>query len=336
MMRTLFFVVMIAALGWSGYWFAGSQGKEAALTAWLDDRRSQGWVADTADLTVSGFPNRFDTTITELHLADPRSNWAWSAPWFQIFALSYQPNHIIAVWPPEQTVASPSERITVNSSDMRGSVRFAPSTSLALDQAIVELQALALDSSLGWTAALDSGQLAIRRTPPGAAPEDHAYDVSLTARSLRLPEPTRAVLDPAGLLPEAIARADVRLTPVFEAPWDRIAVETGPPDLLILNVGNISYEWGEMSMTVTGRLDADAAGLAEGDLNIIARNWREMLDMSVRAGWVPEDLHGSLETGLALLARATGQTDRLDITLTFDKGLARIGPIPVGRAPRLN
>lgn len=335
MMRSLFFALIIASLAWGGYWLVGSRAKQAALEGWLADRRAQGWVADTDALTVQGFPNRFDTTIKNLNLADPRSDWAWSAPWFQIFALSYQPNHIIAVWPPEQTIASAAERITITNADMRGSVRFTPSTNLALDQAIIQLDTVSLSSTLDWTAALAEGQLAIRRAEPGAAPE-HGYDVSLKARDLRMPEPLRNLLDPTGLLPEAVDQADIRLTPVFDAAWDRIAIETGPPALKILNVGNVSFSWGDMSMTVTGRLDAEEDGVAKGSLNVIARNWRDMLDVSVRAGWVPADLRGSLETGLGLLARATGQTDRLDVTLSFRKGLAFLGPIPVGRAPRLN
>lgn len=335
MMRTLLIAVVIGALAWAGYWVVGSRAKQAALQGWLDDRRAAGWVADSADLSVQGFPNRFDTTVRDLNLADPRSGWAWAAPWFQIFALSYQPNHIIAVWPPEQSVANPGQRITITNQDMRGSVRFTPSTNLALDQAIIQLDTLALRSSQSWTAALGEGQLAIRRAEPGAAP-DHAYDVNLKARSLQLPEGLRETLDPAGLLPQSIQRADIRLTPVFDAPWDRIAVETGPPALQILNVGNVSFQWGDMSMTIVGRLDADAQGLAQGDLNIIARNWREMLDISVRAGWLPVELRGSLETGLALLARATGQTNRLDVTLMFKDGQTRLGPLPIGKAPRLN
>ncbi|MEM9780522.1 MAG: DUF2125 domain-containing protein, partial [Pseudomonadota bacterium] len=255
MMRSLFFLVILAALGWSAYWWVGSRAKDEAINAWLADRRAAGWVADTSDIVVQGFPNRFDTTFKDLNIADPDSGWAWSAPWFQVFALSYQPNHIIAVWPPEQSIASPLERITLTSTDMRGSIRFAPSTALDLTEARIQLEDVALASTLKWSARLADGQLAIRRAPDTAA-WDNAYDVSLRAEGLTLPGPIREVLDPAGLLPNTMETADIRLTPVFDAPWNRLTIEDAPPNLQILNVGNVSFTWGRMSMTVTGRLDA--------------------------------------------------------------------------------
>ncbi|MEM8787383.1 MAG: DUF2125 domain-containing protein, partial [Pseudomonadota bacterium] len=332
-MRTLFVVVLVAALGWSGYWWAGSRAKEAALSGWLAEQRAAGWVAD-ADLTVRGFPNRFDTMVTDLHLADPRSGWSWTAPAFQILALSYRPNHIIAVWPPRQTVSSPAERITVEAERMRGSVRFAPNTGLALRQALVELKSVSLVSNAGWRAGISEGQVAIRRAPAGAAP-DYGYDVSLTAQTLRLPEPLRARLDPAGVLPASVNGATIRLTPVFDAEWDRRSVEAGLPQLTTLNVGNVSFAWGDMELTVMGRLDADTRGRAEGTLNVTARNWREMLQLGVRAGWLTQDIVGSVEAGLGILARLTGETERLDMTVTFGNGLTRIGPVPIGPAPQL-
>lgn len=334
-MRTLFFIVLFAAFGWSAYWFAGATAQRMALDGWLDQRRADGWVADARDLAVTGYPNRFDTIITGLDLADPRSGWAWSAPEFQILALSYQPNHIIAVWPGTQTIASPGTRTEIRADIMRGSVRFAANTGLALEQAIVELKTIGLGNSRGWDAALGSGQLSVRRADKSTAP-GYAYDVNMTARDMILPGPVQRRLDPTGVLPDTIPRAEIRVTPVFDAPWDRAAIETGAPDLDILNVGNISFEWGAMELTVTGRLDADATGTADGHLNIIARNWREMLDIAVRAGWLPERAASTTRTALGLLAQSTGQTNRLDVTLEFRRGRIWIGPLPIGRAPRLN
>ena len=76
MMRSLFFLVSLAALGWSAYWWGGSRAKDEAINAWLADRRAAGWVADTSDIVVQGFPNRFDTTFKDLNIADPDSGWA--------------------------------------------------------------------------------------------------------------------------------------------------------------------------------------------------------------------------------------------------------------------
>ena len=333
-MRKLFFLILFAGLAYSGYWWVGATAKETAIDAWLAERRGAGWAADRSDLILTGFPNRFDTILRDLVLADPVTGWSWSAPEFQILALSYKPNHIIAVWPQSQTIASPRERITLNTERMRGSVRFAVNTQLALEQAIIELTDLRADSTDGWNATLGEGQIAIRKAPPGGAP-DFGYDVSLTTDHLTLPEPIRDELDPAGLFPASIARAEARLTPVFDAEWDRKAVEGPPPNLTALNIGRLGFTWGGMDLLVRGTLEADAAGHASGDLNITAKNWEDMLDVSVNAGWVPRDMSRSLRRGLGIVAQLTGDTNQLDATLTFADGSVWLGPIPVGDAPRM-
>jgi hypothetical protein len=98
--------------------------QNAGAKAWFADRSAQGWVADYDTIETRGFPSRFDTTINTLELADPRTGWAWSAPFFQVFALSYKPNHIIAVWPNEQTIATPLARANITAEDMRASAVF--------------------------------------------------------------------------------------------------------------------------------------------------------------------------------------------------------------------
>lgn len=333
-MRTLFFIVMAAALGWSGYWWVGSTAQKAALSGWLAQQEAQGWVAQAATVTVTGYPNRFDAILDQLDLADPYSGWAWSAPQFQILALSYQPNHIIAVWPERQTVSTPLETLDVVSDRLRGSVRFAPDTGLALQEAILEIEGMAIASTAEWTAGMTGGQLSIRRSGPGISP-DFGYEVDFRAEDVKLPEPVKAALDPTGLLPDRLTPILLRMTPVYDAPWDRAAVEGATPELTAVNIQNLSVTWGRLDLRVRGTLTVDRQGLAEGDLNVVARNWQDMLSLGVRAGWIGADFARNVERGLTLVAQVTGQTDTLDVPLTFRDGQARLGPIPIGRAPAL-
>ncbi len=334
-MRTLLILVILGALGWSGYWWAGATAQRTAIGMWLEDRRAAGWVADSSSVTVRGYPNRFDTIVQNLSLADPVSAWSWDAPEFQILALSYQPNHIIAVWPGTQVLSSPGQRIDLTAQRMRGSVTFFPSTALALKQTIIELDAVALASTRGWTAGLSSGQLAFRRSAPDTAP-DFGYDFSLTGRSLTLPEPLKRAIDPSDLLPPTLATADVRLTPVFDAEWNLAAVEGRKPRLITLNIDNVKLAWGNVELGLQGRVDRDDRGYAEGSVNVIARNWQDMLKLAVESGMVSENLAGTLGSALGFLAQGTGETDLLDITLTMERGFTRVGPIPIGPAPRMD
>jgi Uncharacterized protein conserved in bacteria (DUF2125). len=59
-----------------------------------------------------------------------------------------------------------------------------------------------------------------------------------------------------------------------------------------------------------------------------------MLRAAVRAGAIGADLADALEFGLGLLAGFSGG-DVLEAPITFSGGRARIGPVPIGPAPRI-
>ncbi len=333
-MRSLFFLTILLALGWGGYWFVGSTAKKTGLESWFVQQQSAGWVAEYEDLTVTGFPNRFDSMFTALDLVDPATGWAWSAPRFQILALSYQPNKVIAIFPPEQAVATPEEKMNVISERLAASVHLEASTDLGLSEAILEIRGLGITSSAGWASAISEGQLSVRRSPPDTAP-DFGYEVALDAADFRLPDPLKRAIDPAGLLPATVTPIFLRMTPVYDAPWDRHAVEGATPALTALNIQNLSVTWGELQMRMKGQLEIDRLGRPEGELNLVARNWPDMLDIAVAGGFISADLSNTLERGLSLVAQVTGETSTLDLPLRFEGGLAKLGPIPIGRAPVL-
>ena len=188
MTRIILIFCTLAVTAWSGWWWIGSTAQQTALTAWVDDRQKAGWVADYQDLSVKGFPNRFDTKVTDLNLADPRSGWAWKTPELQILMLSYQPNHIIAVLPSEQIISTPDERITVASGDIRASVKFDADTALALNATTAEMKAVKLISNAGWTSEMKQAKFATRQTTG----RDNAHDIFFQADDLKPAEQTLA------------------------------------------------------------------------------------------------------------------------------------------------
>ena len=167
-MRRLLAIVILAALGWSGWWWWHASMREAAVNDWLAERRAAGWVAEAAEVRVTGYPNRIDTVVTGLELADPEQGWSWSAPEFQFLSLSYRPHHIIAVWPGEQVVGTPYDTLRLSAEVLRGSVVFEPSPRLALDRATIEIGGLSIASELGWTMTIGKAVLATRQAAEGS------------------------------------------------------------------------------------------------------------------------------------------------------------------------
>jgi hypothetical protein len=330
----LFAALLAAAAAWSGWWFVGSAAKEEAFASWLADRRAEGWLAEAAKIETAGFPSRFDTRLERLALADPEAGWAWETPFLDVLMLSYRPNAAVAALPSGQTLAVPGARARLDGDLMRASLRFVPGPSLELARLSVEAEALRLTAEAGWIAEARKLAAHVLGSNPETAPED-SYDVYLEADSVRLPEPLRAAIDPTGALPAVFDRFLLDARAALEAPLDRRAVEDRPPGARLISLEALEARWGRMALRASGTLRADAQGYAEGEIDLRAENWREMLRAAQAAGAIPAELASALEFGLGLLAGLGGGGDALAAPLSFSGGQARIGPIPIGPAPRI-
>ena len=109
-MRILLAIVILAAAGWSGFWWFNASARERALTRWLEERRADGWQAEAADMRVTGFPNRVDVIITDLRLADPEAGWSWQASGLQILSLAWKPHQFIVALPGSRWSRPPTRR----------------------------------------------------------------------------------------------------------------------------------------------------------------------------------------------------------------------------------
>ncbi len=327
-MLRLVVVCLIAALIWMCWWAFGQTAYQAGLKAWLDDRRGEGWAADYSELSTRGFPNRFDTTITDVALADPETGIAWSAPFVQFLSLAYKPHQVIAVLPGEHRFSTPFQTLDITHEDARASLFLQASTQLGLDSARLVTTGLEANSSLGDRLAIEEGRLAAE------AVEDQTNTYRIGAEILGLFPTDEALrtLDPARVLPKRVdnLRADAQMT--FTAPWDRSAIEDARPQLTELILTDLSARWGDVTFRAAGQVTVDESGLPDGEITIRAEEWRRILDMAETTGVVPNALRGTLEAGLGLLS---GGSEVLDAPLTFSGGQIWLGIIPLGNAPRL-
>nr|WP_239113547.1 DUF2125 domain-containing protein [Shimia biformata] len=322
-------LIIVLALGWAGYWVFGAQALKGAWSQWFADRTENGWVAEVDELKVAGFPNRFDVTFDGLDLADPRSGLAWSAPFFQIFALSYRPNHVIAVWPHEQTIAIPGQRVSVDSGDMRASLVLGDKTSLPLERMNFVTETPVLTSDAGWQSAAETVNVALHRQEPAQS----TYRLAVTATGYTPPAFLREASSTA--LPHSLSSLELDMTTTFNAPWDRFAVERARPQPTRINLDKAQATWGELHLAAAGTVDVDASGYPVGEVTVRLTNWREMVALARASGQVPEGVMDGVEKGLELLAGLSGNSQTLDVPLTFKNGRIWIAIVPLGAAPRL-
>lgn len=317
---------------WFGWWWIAAGAQQQAIEGWLAERRAAGWRAEAADISVTGFPNRLDAILTEPALADPAAGWAWSAPRFAIRQVIYDPTFLVAEWPAEQRIAVPGAQAALRSDVMEASLKLAAAAALDIRRASVDIQRGALAADAGWTASIER-LTAHLRAREGAEP--NAFEFRADALALRPPTFLREIADPAGALPPALQAIALEGLATLDRPLDQRAVEGPPPQIVSLSLDVAEATWGELGLAVTGSMEADAAGYGTGDFRIVAENWRAMLDAAVAAGALDAGLAGTLKTGLGFVAALSGDADRLEVTLTLADGYARIGPVPIGRAPLL-
>ncbi len=329
-MRILVVLVAVAAVLWGGYWFVGAHFAQRGVLVWLEQRRAAGWVAEAADVSVAGFPSRFDLTVTEPALTEPSGRLGWSAPFVQVLALSYRPNAVILALPDSQTVEAFGQRLMVTSTKMQASLLLTPLGVVPLMRSTLVADGLTVTAPGGWSAALDKAVLASERMAraTGAGPELHRIGAEIDG--LRPDARLLALVDPDGTLPPVVDRVHLDAT---------IGILQGSARLrpmpASVALDDLSLRWGALELSAAGQLSVGASGVLNGKITLRAAGWRQMLDLAGNAGLIDAAALPGITRALQVLAAISADPERLELPLTLRDGLVTFGVIPLMNAPRL-
>lgn len=315
-MRIVLAVITTAMLAWTGYWF---------VAAWQVERGVAGWAAERAGaridaVDVGGFPYRFDIRLAEPRLDGPAGGIGWAAPGLRAHALAYAPNHVIVELPARQTLTLPRGPLALSTDAMRASVVVSPTPALALRRLRVQIDGIGIEGA-DWSLTAREARLATRQS---GGPDRH--DLGIAVEGLR---PVSAGAPAA--MPEVPARLSVDATLGFAAPLDRHFGAAGGPRLTELRLRAARADWGEMELQAEGLLEAGPDGLLSGELNVRARNWREMLEMADGLGALPDRLEGVVTRAFESLEEITDEPGTVRAPLRVDRGEIRFGPLSLGR-----
>lgn len=321
-MRALIWIISVLAALWGGYWVVGSRAAKAGAEAWLAESG-----ATYQNLSVAGFPNRFDLTVTDIALSDPVQGIGWRAPFAQVFAMSWKPWHLIAALPNDQVISLPDQNLDLTSSRLMGSLQLVPGPDLALDEVVAQGSNLRLSSDAGWVLAAQEIVGSTRLDPSRA--NSHRLGLSVTNFS---PDPAlMAALAETGL-PAAISdiRLDANLT--LSAAIDRHA-NHNPPQVVGLDVTEAKLHWGTLRLLAKGSFARDDMGFAAGEIMLQVEGWRNLPPLLAALGTITADFVPVLEQGLQVMAEAGGDPSVLNLPLVAKDGRMTLGPLPLGPAP---
>jgi len=326
-MRALLWICTLLAALWSGYWYIGKTAFERGADGFFQQASAQGLIAQNEGLSIAGYPNRFDLTVTAPRLGDPLRGLEWQGPFIQVLTLSYSPWHVIAAFPLSQTITTPLENITVVSEKLQASVVVTPNTDLPLDRTALVGTGLILTSSRDWSVSTDEVRFATRIDPSMT----NTHEIGLEVKALT---PDAGLSRQVPDLPGAIDLIRLEAFASFSAPLDRHSGETRP-GLTALSVKEGILNWGPLSVFAKGDLTA-VAGYAEGRIEIRIEGWRNLIPLTIALGAVTPEVAPTVERMLEAVAASTGNPEVLELPLTFVGGRMSLGPLPLGPAPRMD
>lgn len=318
-MRLMLGTILLAAIGYSAYWHISARNLDSQISAALAHSDSFG----ASGYDLGGFPHRFDLTLHAPHLRTPDRAMNWHGAVLDIHALSYQPHHVIAVFPPVQVFDLYGQEWTLRSPDARASLVSHRNQTGEIERANLVFDAPDF-TRRSVTHTADSLRASVNRTDDSAQ-----YEVALDLSGLRPDAAVLAAIDPNGTLPPLLARSRIMATLAYEQPL-RVAEDL--PALRDITINEMALIWGDIAVQATGRLRPDISGTLSGQLDLRISNWEHLLRLLVAATVMAPD--AALMAQMLLTSMSDRETGSLDLPLQVRQSVMSFGPISLGRLPR--
>lgn len=329
-MRKLVWIVVLAALAWSGWWFVASTSLRKGITGWFAAREAEGWQAELGEVSGGGFPLTLQTGLHDIALADPDAGLAIQSARLDISAPTWWPGDVTVLLDdgPIQ-LASPLGRSTLKMINGTMSLNLHPGTALELETLGWTSGPWRVEDAVGTQAQADTLTLTMAQTT------GPSYDFSAQANQFAPGDATRVRLRLPDTFPRAFDSLTLQATVTFNQPWDRRALDTARPQPRRIDLHLAEARWGDLRLNFAAALDVDSSGVPTGDVSLQAKNWRTMLDLAEASGVLPNALRGQAEGIMQLIANASGNPENLDVDLSLREGAVYFGFFPIATAPKL-
>jgi len=321
-------IVIFLALIWGGWWWVGTGGLQRGVQSWLGTLPAQGMNAQVAQWQRGGFPMRLATTATDIQWVDEKRATTTHVPAATLSTPIY--------WPGDARIEIPAgtTRITTPHADLAIATDGAEAEMLLHQNQALQLEALSAKAS-GVSVSLPDGNIAGVDTLQAhiqQASDPATYTIDLTAFGFALGAVLTDGLDLPDQWPATFEPIIADMTVQFDRPWDRSALQIRRPQPRDITIEKLEVVYGDLGISVQGRLTVDEAGAPSGLLTFNLRNWQQIFDILAATSNIPAQWRGTVEQLLGAMAQEDGSLD-LDITLA--QGQMRLGFFPLGPAPRL-
>lgn len=318
--RFLWLAIIIVILfgGYSAAWFYAAGRVETAVGAAMAKFGRDGRSAECTNLAVRGFPFRMGLFCDGVRLADTGRYFSASAAAFRSAAQVYDPFHVVAELDGPATIAAPAVGpLALTWRNLRASAVLATGFP---ERVSVEADVLAAQGSFGDLA---DGILANVGHAEGHMRRNGTdLDLAASFSEVKLnPALTRDIS-----LPPLSGEADLTIadgTDIKRLSADSLRGRAGTIRALALTTG------GGTGLAISGPFNFSAEGILYGDFKVTVRGPKAL---AAQLSEMFPDHADQIRTAFtALAALGDGPT----LPLTVNRGVARLGFIPLGEIPPL-
>jgi hypothetical protein len=323
-----FVLLLIAIVGWSGFWFWARGEARTRMDAAVADLKRAGYAVTWKDRALGGYPFRMNVTLTDFSAREP-SGWALQAPRLEGEAFMHAPGHWLIAAPQGLTFVRPvGGPVAVKGDLIRASLtnldKRPPSFSFEGVKLAFAPQPGAQPFALS---AADRVEFHLR-----AGPDDEGgVFVELKNGKAQL----------SGLLARIAGDKPVSLTwnstlskmSAFEGPTWPQAVRhwtTAGGQMTVRDAGLTAGD--ALIGARSGHLSVGSEGRLTGSLDVTLRQAPRALGVMGEAGVIPQP---NAEAAIAVAQARQGAGDAAQATLTFQAGQTTLGPVAVAPAPKV-
>lgn len=325
-MRRVLISLTVFALLWSGCWIAGTYVIDQGVASWRESQRADGWQLEIEDQQISGAPLSWSVGWVDVKLAKPNEGLGFSAADVLVDVPSYWPFSGQVRFPETPlTFETPLGQVFIKLHKGQADAAMRPWRDPSLQAFAVRSDAWQLNNPRGNLASAALTDAALDQDPK----DPHTYHVSVSLDALTPGDVLREMISLPTDWPRVMDHvvAELSLTLAAEA-------EAAAP-LRQVDIRVLSLIWGDLSISALGNVAIDAGGIPDGELTLLTKNWRGLYEIMKENGNIPATVHFQADLMLNGLANMGGDPETLDLTVTFRDGDMFLGPILIGKAPRV-
>ncbi|WP_223427374.1 DUF2125 domain-containing protein [Tateyamaria pelophila] len=329
MKRLLFIVLLLPLLVWGVLWVFASTAVSQAIESNLKGRSFDGVAVNVNEYTVSGFPTSLNVTLTNLEAVTKDPILSWQVPIIRANFDVFNPTQVKLAAPGEHNIRTAIGDAILNADVVDVTARLILENALPLGDVSVDLKSVELRS------ADESGIDLERLTGTFRRIESAKYGLDVFVDNLLFAD----VLDPdfKDKLPamyQSIENLNAQAVLGLDRDLNRFLLdETASLRLTTITDFKALTKLGESPLILAGDFELDEQGLLTGPLTVRVENWRQLHQVAIENGLIPQDIQGFVSDVLNQWSQMADEEDIIELPLQLKSGYIVLGMLRLGFVP---